>query len=264
MQLCEDTLSIRLTTLTDVLDAGHHVEVLRDIEALAAQPLTSFRDLSVPRGRERGLHSVDDEPLHAHVGAGFHQTARFEVRAGAELSVTINAGLHPYTGVYATLVDARVPRAVAASKRDETVALCQRWIDRLDPLLLNAQPSIDDAIQNTDSPRLIALAWGETAAEEAGDRPGREWTRGHFRFAATWLTYVSNDALSLLDVEPGRLDAPGTHEVAMAGGQLFILGADPFASAAQRPAQRALRDRLRLDALAARDSRDLSYWKRKR
>jgi len=257
MRLRDDSIALRAVTLRDVLDAGLHLDALRRLEVVAASRFHTFEDLSRPRAKSLPLASVDDEPLAEHVGAGFHQSARFRLTGQAPLRAEVQAGLHPYSGVYATQLVAHLPRATPP---EALVAVAEALVTTLEPLSLHVHDADDDAMANVESPRLLALGWGEEAVALAGDRPGREWSRGHFRFAPSWLTYVHDDGAALLGVDLDALDvAPSSR---CGTGRLFRLGATAEPSGL-RDAQRALRAALAIDALAARDGRSFSYWKKK-
>lgn len=266
MRLCENALYIKLTTRADLLDEGGHLALIEDVESLAGERFATFRDLSATRSPIAPLEGRRDEFLGIHVGAGFHQTARFRVDAagdGVLRTFELNAGLHPYSGVYIVQVDVRVDAAFAAARPEAVAALFTSWVHKTTPLTAQAHDVDDDAIQNIDSPRLAQLGYGRSAPAEAELRPGREAVRGQFRFAPTWLSFVGSDALELLSPWLERDALPPSTE--HAGGLMFRLAdAPPTDEDSEfRARQTALRAALGVDSLIERDRRSFAYWKRK-
>ena len=267
MRLREHAVYIKLTTYADALDSGRHVWLVQRLEAVGGCEFTRFRDLAATRMPAVPLAGRRSELLDAHIGAGFHQACRFRLETDADSvrSVELNAGLHPYSGVYSTHIDIRLGDAWANTNADALRALTIELVAELDPLTLQVHDVDDDAIQNVDNPRLLELGYGIDAAE-LGDRPGREASRGQFRFAVNWLTYLGPDALGLLELPADPAGFPDVAGPQACGpGVLFVLGDRPSDSAAGefRDRQRTLRAALGFDRLISNDRRMYSYWKTK-
>lgn len=256
---------IKLVTYEDVLDAGRHLEAIATLEALTGEVFVRYRDLSGTRMPFEPLEGNREALLGAHVGAGFHQTARFRVESDgpALRSLELNAGLHPYSGVYTTLLEARLDARFVASRRAAFVALFDDWVARLTPITAHAHDCDDDALQNIANPRLAELGYGRAMPAEPERRPGREAVRGQFRYATTWLSHYGREALAVLG-EPGAdLGEFDVREVR--DGVTIRLVDDPSSVSEEqlRALQVKLRAALALDAMVARDRRNYAYWKKK-
>lgn len=266
MRLREDNVCIRFSTYEDVLDGGGHLEIVQALERLAEERFSAFRDLTQTRAPWRPLDG-DLAPLRAHIGAGFHQTARFRLEAehGALGPLELNAGLHPYSGVYVTQVDARLGGALARERVADLRALAVSWIEAFTPITLQVNDADDDAVQNIDMPRLAELGYGVSVPPEPEGRPGREAVRGQYRFVPSWLGYLGSDALDLLGTRDALATLPDIECQDVAGGILLELAPCPWPCGDEtyRDRQARVRDAMGVDALIARDRRSFSYWKRK-
>lgn len=265
MRLREDTTYLKFTTYHDLLDPGDHEVLISRVEALAGARYTSFRDLGGTRLPVRALEGRREELLGAHTGGGIHQTTRFQLTTTSEDlgAFELTAGLHPYSGVYATHVDIRFGNAWVADHVDDLTALATWCIERFRPFQLHVHDVDDDAMQNIDNPRLLELGYGVKSSCTLEDRPGREAVRGQFRFCSAWLTYVGDEALAILPDRAESIADPAPD--VLAGGLLYRLGDTPSDASTQafRRRQQDLRDHLGVDALIERDRRAHAYWKKK-
>lgn len=275
MRLCEHAVGLRLTTLVDVLDSGLFLELVTESAALGDSPYRERHDLSGPRRPRMPLESawLDD-----HVGAGFHQSTRWALHSETGERFELHAHLHPYTGVYVTQIEWRVPKArfEDSAFTEAVVDLARRWAARTDALSLHAHDVDDDGAQNCDNAMMLRLGYGvevDEADYDVNANPGREFVRGHFRFVSAWLTYYGADALRLLEraevTDAARLDGAGAacgvaHEP-VGEGRWYRLYASPLraSGAAERAAQSALRDALGYDRMVKSSQRVWGYWQRK-
>lgn len=266
MRLRQHATYVRLTTMADLLDAGAHIGLVEDLEQLAGERFTAFRDLSRPRLPEQPLGERRDELLGAHTGAGFHQSTRWILTApgaAALRSFELNAMLHPYTGVYVVHIDARVAADWADANADALAELCRAWVATTTPLTLHAHDVDDHAIQNCESTQMLRLGYG-VDAEALGDRPGRERNRGHFRFAIDWVSYFGPETVALLERDADDR-VWSTPPEPLADGWWFRLYDRPGDAneSTNRERQRTVRAEIGFDALVQKDRRVWGYWQRK-
>jgi hypothetical protein len=109
---------------------------------------------------------------------------------------------------------------------------------------------------------MLRLAFGvEVTPAELEDRPGREWARGEYRYHAAWVSFYGADACSKLQghAESGAIEAG----LVVAEGRLFRLFDDPLAAAEHRAEQRAHRDAIGYERLAAKERWTHGYWQRR-
>ena len=264
MRLREHAIYIKLVSRIDGINEGVFVDTVRQMEALSGAPFEEFRDLGGTRLPPKPMSPSGERPYDRYVGMGFHPTVRFSLHGpGLVRSVSFNAGLHPYSGVYVVQLDARVDAQSALSSPEPIREAARQLVDSWNPLTLHVHDVDDDAIQNIDNPRLLELGYGIRTSVELEARPGREASRGQFRFAVNWVTYFGDETLNLLGLAE-RESWPVTSE-RLPVGRLFLLAESPteIGSDAFRDRQRALRTALNFDALIEEDRRSFSYWKRK-
>ncbi len=266
MRLRENAIHLKFTTYADVLNQGDHEALIDRIEAACGGRYDTFRDLAGTRLPLTPLNERRPELLGAHTGAGLHQTARFQLQSEHEAlgALEITAGLHPYSGVYATQVNARLSTTWAERNTEELIELAMWCIAIFEPLTLHVHDVDDDAIQNIDNPRLLELGYGIVASCAPEDRPGREAVRGQFRLSIAWLTYFGPDALALLS----KAEVPDALDVnvqRLGRGTLYRLARRPSEAGTPefRARQKALRQLLEIDALIERDRHAHAYWKKK-
>ena len=263
MRLREHAIYLKLVSRRDGLNEGLFVETLDDLSSLGGG-FDNYSDLSATRLPERRIVPDTAPPYADLVGVGFHPTARFAVTGpGPVRRVEFNGGLHPYSGVYVVQVDARIDASTAAENPRAVLRLARRAVELWDPLTLHVHDVDDDAIQNIDNPRLLQLGYGVDGPVDLEARPGREASRGQFRFAVNWVTYLGAEALTLLDAVE-REDWPVPTE-RVGHGRWFQLASHPNEIGAERfrADQTALRAALDFDRLIDADRRSFSYWKRK-
>lgn len=270
MRLCENAISLRLTTLADLLDTGAYLDLVGEAEALGGRAFTTRVDLSGPRQPAAPLAPAW---LEAHVGAGFHQSTRWALTDDAGGRFELHAHLHPYTGVYVTQVEWRLPEARFEDEAfvERYVAQAKSWAERSEALTLHAHAADDDAAQNCDNATMLRLGYGVEVDEDTWDvnqNPGREFVRGHFRFVSSWLTYVGADAMAILErddaVDFSGLPSTVRVERSEAGAWVRLYGGPLSPGGAdERSAQGALRAALGYDAVVKSSQRMWGYWQRK-
>ena len=255
---------MKLVSRLDGINEGLFVDTIDDLATLSGAPFSSFQDHSGTRLPPRPIETDQPPPYAAFVGVGFHPTVRFSLSGpGTVRSVEFNGGLHPYSGVYVVQVDARIDAAAVGREPEGLLDLARRTVELWTPLTLHVHDVDDDAIQNIDNPRLLKLGYGIDASVDLASRPGREASRGQFRFAVNWVTYFGAETLRLLE-----LDADSNWPVRserIGDGCWFQLSDHPEAigTASFREKQAALRTTLDFDRLIDADRRSFSYWKRK-
>ena len=262
MRLREHAIYIKLVSRLDAINEGIFVETIRELESLGER-FSAFRDLGGTRLPAKPI-DPNSPPFEAFVGMGFHPTVRFQLDGGGPAKrVSFNAGLHPYSGVYVVQVDIRLDDGFVAQNTESVLDFARRLIAAWNPLSLHVHDVDDDAIQNIDNARLVKLGYGIDADVSLEARPGREASRGQFRFAVNWITYFGDETLALLEV--AERDAWPTPSERMEHGRWFALAdsSKMIGTPAFRDSQRALRKALDFDTLIDGDRRSFSYWKRK-
>lgn len=262
MRLKENAIYLKLVSRQDAINEGLYLKAIAELEEFAGASFETFQDLKGTRLPARTIGA----DLHYDVfeGIGFHPTVRFVLSGPSVVrSVEFNAGLHPYSGVYVVNVDVRFDSDAVATRGPELLRLADKWATTWRPLTLHVHDVDDDSIQNIDNPRLLELGYGITASTELADRPGREASRGQFRFTVNWVSYFGDEALRLLGVID-REDWPVSSR-SLGDGRWFQLAetAGEIGSPEFRGNQSALRTSLDFDALIDKDRKSFSYWKRK-
>lgn len=300
--LKEDTVYLRLTTYHDLVHDATHLMVLELLDEWNRAPFTHYQDLTM-RGRPRPLDAqLLVEKLHAPTGRGIHQELRFKLwreTGGPVRSLEFNAGGHPYTGAYHTHLDIRVEKDWFVRNPEVAPRVFTRHFKRLaqmtHPFQAHAHDTDDNSIQNIGNPALLRRGFGLDVEGpiDLAENPGRELSRGEFRYVVNWLTLFGPTLLSQLgpeiveSVPVGTLEAldidaqarrrpaqivaermgadPDTLEDGPPRWLLLTLGDSPLGAeeAARRDAQRAARDHLGFRALAEKTRYMLGYWQRK-
>ena len=268
MRLRQDALYVRATTMTDVLDAGIHLQLATSLEELTGARWATFQDLARPRMPVQALETRRAALLDAHKGAGFHQSARWVLAAedgGPLRTFEVHAGLHPYSGVYVTQLDARLDARWADAHADEVAALARTWVSWLEPLSLHVHDVDDHAIQNCASAAMLKLGYGvEVETVDLAANPGRERHRGQYRFCTDWITYYGPETVALIERE-GVLERWTHPPEQLAGGWWFRLYERPLQadSVQGRAVQQTVRDETAFDRVVQKDRRIWGYWQRK-
>ncbi|MFT6399477.1 MAG: hypothetical protein ACJAYU_004244 [Bradymonadia bacterium] len=262
MRLKENAIYLKLVSRHDAINDGLYRRAIAELETFAGASFETYQDLKGTRLPSRAIGSE----LHYDVfeGIGFHPTVRFALSGSSVIrSLEINGGLHPYSGVYVVNLDVRFDAALVAERVTDLIDLAERLATLWDPLTLHIHDVDDDSIQNIDNPRLLELGYGIKASTELADRPGREASRGQFRFTVNWVSYFGAETLELLKAAD-RDEWPVENRV-IGSGRWFQLAASPseIGTAEFRASQTALRAALDYDALIDKDRKSFSYWKRK-
>lgn len=296
MSLREDTFYIRLSTWRDLLDDATLLEALERLHSLNGRPLERLQDLGI-RGPVKALTpELLLEKLHSRVGGGLHQLVRLRMESdqGTPLrSLEIHAGPHPYTGAYVTHLDLRLERGWLARNGASARKRTRRLFEELCSLTLPYQGHVhdtdDNAMQNIDSASLIKRGYDVEvpAGWSLATNPGREWSRGAFRYCVNWLTLLGPGLVDHLgyaqvvglsdvvevrelplawqghDVARATLASRFEEEAPEPRWLLLTLPGDPLDPASLRDAQAAVVERLGLRELAADERRSFGYWQRR-
>lgn len=265
MRLRENAVYIRLATTHDLHDDGSCATIVRDVEGALGHRFATWRDLAAVRAPAIDFDIVRAEEIDALSGGGLFRRLRFRLESQSGDSLEWNAGTHPYSGVYVTQIDARLRYDSLeddASARLDTLA--RRWIAITRPLWAHVHDVDDNAIQNASSETMLRLGFGVDPATLGDDRPGREVSRGEFRYAVNWRTFVS---AALIERIEAFADASllGAHE-SVGDGVLFSLPGHPRDAGRDdvRAEQRRLLAGLGFEAVAERDRWTQGYWQRAR
>ena len=298
--LREDTLYLKLATTHDLVHDASHVMLLDLLHDWNRGPFESFQDLAL-RGRPKQVTAeLLMEKLHAHVGS-VHQPTRFKFWRASGSPVRafeFHAGAHPYTGIFHTQIDLRVEKSWVARNPDTAPRVLRRRFIEIARLIHPFQGHVhdtdDNSTQNIDNPGLLRRGFGiETEGPIAlEDNPGRELSRGQFRYCVNWLTLFGPELLGNiapdlvaaspaasvepLDIDPGARKRPAELVAERMGDEpaealrtapqqwlLLCLGGSPLDAEAQRHTQRAVREHLGFKALAKDQRTMLGYWQKK-
>ncbi len=266
MRMREHTLFVRLATHRDLLDPGIHLDLVRSAEDLTESEFETFRDLVPARMPTHPLAGRRAEFLDCHVGAGMHQSARFELTGPPEAPLRrleLHAALHPYSGAYTTFVDLRLDVAWALANIAAVDDVVRHWIEATEPFSVHAHDTDDDAIQNCGNVGMLRRGFGvEVESVDLAANPGREVNRGQFRYCVNWLTHLGPELLAKLDFDASDLPVP-VEEIG--GGMLLKLGPDPGSPELpeRREVQATVREVLGFREVGDRDRRLWGYWQRK-
>lgn len=265
----EHSIFFKLLTRTDLLASGKLIELLDEFETFAGQRFDTFQDTSA-RGTRPELLDEDRRQVVELMRVGMHLTCRFELKASNGSSrCSVNAGLHPYTGVYVVQLEARIDsgRFQDSVTCDAALEMIKRWIEVANPISVHAHDADDNSIQNSDSVGMLKLGYGvEVESVNLSSNPGRELSRGHFRMAANWLTWLGPEFLAILPgTATSSLDVPIAEDCWWCDGRLFRLYGSPLdASLLQnREIQARVKNSLGFVDAAAEQQRSLGYWQRK-
>jgi hypothetical protein len=295
--LSEDTVYLRLSTFHDLVDDATFLEILQLLDEWNRHPFDTYTDLAM-RGRARPVtpELLLDE-LHDRVGAGLHQIVRFrlDVGQGPVASYEFMAGAHPYTGVFHTSLDIRVRGPWVRRNPEMGPRLLKRRFLELvhltHPFQGHVHDTDDNSIQNVGDPGLLKRGFGVEVEGrvELASNPGRELSRGEYRYAVNWLTLFGPALLERVTLEAvqsvpvatveqipvdfGARSTPGQHVAERMGATfperpttwwLVQLGPTPTPFEPQREAQRGVRSHLRYAELAESERWPLGYWQKKR
>lgn len=269
MRLRENTIFVKLSTRKDLLDDGTFRIMLDGIEALAGSRFHTVQDLVRPRARVHAVGGPDRLWLSEYESVGFHQRARFRLEGDHDRLhwLEFNAAQHPYSGVFVSMVDLRISSELLADSAqvDGFVRLVRAFIKKTKPISLNAHDTDDHGIQNCDNPGMLKLGYGiEVDSVSLARNPGREWSRGEFRYCANWLTYLGAEMLDKLAPFVDSEAEEPAHE-AISGGKLYRLYDSPLSSDADesRNAQEELIQFAGFQRAADKEKWTHGYWQRK-
>lgn len=266
MRLRENEVYVKVTTARDVFDEGLLLGRIHESVRLFGGSLATWQELGArgqrPKSAEEGLAA-----LEAMRGGGLQRTERFRFDGEADgrgvRRIEVHAMAHPYTGEHLCNMEWRWASADvnAGDGADRLAGFFLDAVKELRPLHAHAHDADDNAMQLVDNDNMLRLGWGVDASElGAGDRPGREISRGPWRLVANWLTWIGAEMREELGSEG---DLPPHEEVA--GGLFFRLAVRPADACTEefRALQRSIRSALGFDDYAERTARNLGFWARR-
>lgn len=297
MKLRENSLYMRFSTHHDVVDDATHVELLERLQEWNGRPFALYQNLG-DKGRPRELTAqlLLDE-LHSRVGEGLHGKLRFRVwsETGTPIrSFEFNAGAHPYSGRFVTMVDIRYEREWMERNRkispDNFVERFEEVASLLHPFQGHAHDTDDNSIQNIGSASLLRRGYGLEVTEpiDLASNPGREVSRAGHRYVVNWLTLFGPEMvehlgpqrfedlpgeLRELDIDPNArktlgeqvAEEMGDHREKTGKWLLLRLAHDPlsFDDPEIRGKQKTIKERLQLEKIAADERWPWGYWQSK-
>lgn len=267
MRMREHALFLRASTRADLLDDGSAMAWIQRVQDLTGARFDHVTDLVAVRGERVAL--VDpDEQLGALLPRAVHVRTRIRLEASESTtlrSFEIHAGAHPYSGAHVTQLDLRIAESALddAAFIEQFVAFFAQLAAGIDATWAYAHPADDTAIQNATSPALLRLGYGVELDEAAlRDMPGREVSRGEFRYAPDWLGWLGAPVLERLESFRSGWPARGRQQGTAFTWRLARHPAD-VDSEEGRSAQRQLRSDLGFDAVAAADRWTQGFWQKR-
>lgn len=269
MRLRTDQVFMRFSWAGNVLAQGGHHELIEDAEQTLGVQFsyiknvarrTDFRELTDERRVEWIPEFLADEA---------HPILNVSLRAGQgenPIQLTLFAGPHPYTGRYVVQYELLMPRKAfeEAGVSDEWVRLFRGYAERWDAICGHMHDADDNSIQNTVSAGMLKLGFGVEVDEvNLAENPGREISRGEFRFAINWLNYFGPEMVARMT---RFMDGEPPESVEKLGDGWFIRLADtPLTAATEdvRQLQGTLRESLAIPAATEENARAFGFWQRK-
>lgn len=269
MRLREPSFFIKLSTHTDVADDGTILALLDSLEDLAGLRWDTSLDLLERDARVRRWAEVAHELSIEWLGQGTNRRLRRRWNAAESVGgfqewLEVNAASHPYSGVFVTQIELRLARERFADPAfpSRFVAWADTWCAKLAPVDAHAHETDDHAIQNCALPALLHAGFGVDPESLGEDRPGREVSRGEYRYCATWWSFTGAPVLERLG-HPDLAGLPG-EVLRMDHGVRVLLTSDPLTlDESLRSAQRQLADVLGFTEAARKDRWTLGFWQKK-
>ncbi len=269
MRLREPSFFIKLSSHADLLDTGTIFGLLQSIEELADLNWDSTLDLLERDARSRRWADVADVLSSEWLGQGTNRRFRRRWMAATAVGgflewLEVNASSHPYSGVFVTQIELRLARErfldVAFPQR--FVSWADRWCIELAPVDAHAHETDDHAIQNCSLPALLGAGFGVDAESLGEDRPGREVSRGEYRYCATWWSFLGEPVLERLS-QPNLEHLPGDVRRVQHGVRVQLTQSPLLFDEPLRAAQRELAEALGFAEAARKDRWTLGFWQKK-
>lgn len=270
MSMREHQVFLKWTCGRDILDDGTLITWIDTLEDAMHQAFATWRPLGKPGKPNPWTIEARLEHLDARVGAGLNQELRIRLTAnpndaGVEY-INIQAGLHPYTGRYVTACELRFQRDVFADAPtlERWSKTLQRWAKEGAALSAQLHDADDDAIQNVSNAGVLRLGYGIDVDEvDVSQNPGRETSRGEYRYVVNWLSFYGKDMFKALNEPPIAVDGVKTWEEE--GGLWVQLSDSPLNpdDPNVRSRQRDVREQLGIENLAKKQQRSFGFWQQK-
>lgn len=261
---------LKWTCGRDVLDDGTLITWVDALEDTMEQAFAEWKPLGRPgKSNPWNIQSRMDQ-LDSMVGGGINQEFRVRLTAGPNDAgieyINIQATLHPYTGRYVTACELRLRSDVFADQ-----AVVEQWAERLqqwahEGAALSAQmhEADDDAMQNVSNAGVLRLGYGvDVEHVDVSKNPGRETSRGEYRYVVNWLSFYSEDMLKALGNPTVDVDGVKTWEK---DGGLWVKLSDSPQNPDDpivRERQRLVREQLGIEKLAKKQQRSFGFWQKK-
>lgn len=261
---------LKWTCGRDVLDDGTLITWIDALEDTMEQAFAKWQPLGRPgKPNEWNIQARMDH-LDSLVGGGINQEFRVRLTAapndaGIEY-INIQATLHPYTGRYVTACELRLRSDIFTAQ-----AAVEQWSERLqqwahEGAALSAQmhEADDDAIQNVSNAGVLRLGYGiDVENVDVSKNPGRETSRGEYRYVVNWLSFYSEDMLKALGHPAIEVEGVVTWE--KDAGLWVKLSDSPQnpTDPTVRERQRLVREQLGIEKLAKKQQRSFGFWQKK-
>lgn len=272
MRMRENQVFFRWMAGRDIVDDATLADLIDDLEALMGAPFATWRVLGRPAQTLPWSAESRFELVDSRIGTGPNQELRFRLEAKENaagiVSFEFQATMHPYTGRFVTTSDVRVKadRFVESTAVEAWRDRFQNWVQTADSIWAQAHDVDDDAMQNIFDANLLKFGYGVEvpAGADLSENPGREVSRGEFRYVVNWLTWFGPEMSKAMRVEERNLELVGlTVERLDSGVWLEIADTPLDLSDAMRERQRWVRNQLEIPALADRTRRTFGFWQKK-
>jgi hypothetical protein len=269
MRLRTNQVFMRFSWAGNVLARDGHFELIEEAEELVGSDFdlianiarqTGYRERTFEREAE-WIPTFPDDEAHPILHVGLK-------REGDEPAeqMSIFAGPHPYTGRYVVQYELLLDRERFEDDAftERCVELFKDYASKWDPICGHMHDADDNSIQNTASASMLKLGFGVEVDEvNLAENPGREVSRGEFRFAVNWLSFFGEEMVARL--ERYMDDDPPEQVEKFASGWFIRLYDSPFNPAGDdhRERQREIRKSLAMKEATAENARAFGFWQRK-
>lgn len=270
MSMREHQVFLKWTCARDILDDGTLITWIDTLEDAMHQAFETWKPLGKPGKANPWTIEARLEHLDGLVGGGINQELRIRLTAGDNDAgveyINIQAGLHPYTGRYVTACELRFRREVFADKPtlERWSKTLQRWAKEGEALSAQLHDADDDAIQNVSNAGVLRLGYGiDVESVDVSKNPGRETSRGEYRYVVNWLSFYSQEMCNAL----------GNPDVQVEGVQTWTENDGLWIQLSESPLnpdddevrarQRQVREQLGIEKLAKKQQRSFGFWQKK-
>jgi|GEM_PF-6567281 len=270
MSMREHQMFLKWTSGRDILDDGTLITWIDTLEDTMGQAFAQWRPLGRPGKPNPWTLQARLDQLDALVGGGTNQELRIRwIAAPNDAGIAyfnVQATLHPYTGRYVAACELRLETKVFEDSDavEFWSNLLQQWAHQSEALSAQLHDADDDAIQNVSNAGVLRIGYGIDVDEvDVAKNPGRETSRGEYRYVVNWLSFYNADMRKALG-HP-TVDVPGVKTWEKDDGLWLQLSESPLhpENPTIRERQRLVREQLGIEKLAQKQQRSFGFWQKK-